>query len=134
MLRSLPQADEFVRLRDGNCHYRIDGPQAGPIILLLHGATVAAWEFERLVPMLSAAGYRTIRADLFGHGYSDRPRARYAHALFVRQLLDLLDVLTPTAPVHLLGHSLGAALAARLVCAQPQRFRRGSRVDELGRR
>jgi len=75
-----------MSLSDGVCHYPVDGPSYGPAVLLIHGATVPAWELDRLVPFLTGAGYRTSRADLLGHGYSDRPRLKYELALFVRQL------------------------------------------------
>lgn len=119
-----PDSHEYLRLRDGVCHYRRDGPDDGDLILLIHGATVPAWEFDRLVPLLTAAGFRTLRADLYGHGYSDRPRLRYDQALFVRQLTELLDALGVPGPVHLLGHSLGAAIGARLALQEPARYDR----------
>lgn len=118
----LPDAFDFLRLSDGLCHYRVEGPCDGPTILLIHGATVPAWEFDRLVPFLTNAGYRTLRPDLFGHGYSDRPRAIYEITLFVRQLSELLDALGINEPVYLLGHSLGAAVGALLAGRQPERF------------
>ena len=119
----LPDSHDFVALSDGLCHYRVEGPSDGEVALLVHGATVPAWEFDRLVPYLSAAGFRTVRADLFGHGYSDRPRVRYEHALFVRQLAELLDALSLREPVHVLGHSLGAAVGARLLHRHPERIK-----------
>jgi len=120
--RTLSDAFDFVRLSDGLCHYRVDGPSVGPVILLIHGATVSAWEFDRLAPFLTSAGYRALRADLFGHGYSDRPRVKYGLDLFVRQLSELLDSLEIKEPVHLLGHSLGAAIGACMAGRQPGRF------------
>lgn len=118
----LPASHEYVDLSRGACHYRIDGPPGRPTVLLIHGATVPAWEFDRLVPLLLDAGLRTVRADLYGHGYSARPRVAYDHALFVEQQLELLDALEQHAPVHVLGHSLGAAIGARLLDAAPHRF------------
>jgi len=94
---------------------RIDGPAAGTPLLLIHGATVAGWQFERVIPHLCAAGFRTVCPDLFGHGQSDRPLRTYDTALFVRQLEDLLNVLSFDQRVHLLGHSLGSVIAAQLV-------------------
>lgn len=126
----MPRADAphdthcFAQLADGECHFRIDGPARGRTVLMLHGATVPHWEFDRLVPFLNAAGLRTIRPDFYGHGHSARPRTRYGHALFVRQALSLLDALEMQSPVDLLGHSLGAAIAARLAVAAPARIRR----------
>jgi pimeloyl-ACP methyl ester carboxylesterase len=118
---ALPDSDEFVQLSEGVCHYCFEGPRDGPTLLLIHGATVPAWEFERIVPMLSAAGFRTLRADLYGHGYSDRPAGPYTQERFVRQMIELLDALELTNPLHVLGHSLGAAVAARMVARQPER-------------
>ncbi len=118
---SSPDFHDVVRLSDGLCHYRAEGPEDGAVALLVHGATVPLWEFDRLVPYLTAAGFRTLRPDLFGHGYSDRPRVRYDHALFVRQLAELLDALAVARPVHLVGHSLGAAVVARLALRRPER-------------
>jgi len=118
---SFPDANQFVRLAEGHCHYRFDGPDDGPVLLLIHGATVPMWEFDRLIPYLHRAGFRTLCADLYGHGYSARPPVDYDHALFVRQLTELLDSVHPGGSVHVLGHSLGAALGARLVCAVPDR-------------
>lgn len=120
--RALPDCDAFVELAHGLCHYRVDGPADGPALLLVHGATVPAWEFDRLVPHLVKAGFRAVRADLYGHGYSDRPRTVYDQALFVAQLTELLDRLDIAGPVHVIGHSLGAAIAARLTVANPGRI------------
>lgn len=120
----LPDSHDFVALSDGLCHYRIDGPEDGTPLLMLHGATVPGWEFDRLVPFLHAAGLRTLRPDLFGHGYSDRPETVHDYALFLRQLGEFFDALSIAGPCHVLGHSLGAAVGARLVRQHPDRFER----------
>ncbi|MEM1152811.1 MAG: alpha/beta hydrolase [Pseudomonadota bacterium] len=117
-------AHDFAQLSDGNCCYRIDGAAGGPMVLLIHGATVLAWEFDRIVPYFVAAGICTLRFDLFGHGYSDRPAVPHSLALFRRQTLELLDYLKIQEPISILGHSLGAAIAAEVSLAQPQRVKR----------
>jgi pimeloyl-ACP methyl ester carboxylesterase len=120
----LPDAFNFAFLSNGLCHYQIDGPDQGPRILLIHGATVPAWEFDRIVPYLTSAGFQTIRADLLGHGYSDRPDVIYDVDLFREQLIELLNFLNIDEPVHILGHSLGAAIGAALISHYPERFSR----------
>ena len=120
----LPGSFDFADLPDGRCHFRLSGPEDGPNVLLLHGATVPGWEFDRILPYLNGAGFRTICPDLFGHGYSDRPRKPLDHALLMRQVSDLLDTLEAQHPVHIFGHSLGAAVAARLAKQQPERVSR----------
>lgn len=67
------QVATYARLSDGRCHYRIDASSTGRPLLLIHGATMGCWQFDRVVPHLAAAGLRAIRLDLYGHGYSDRP-------------------------------------------------------------
>jgi pimeloyl-ACP methyl ester carboxylesterase len=118
----LPNAHSFIQLSVGNCHYRVDGPAAGKTLLLLHGATVPLWQFDRLAPLLNREGICTVRLDLYGHGYSDRPGAVHDYTLFTRQVFELLDSLELSGEIDILGHSLGAAIAARLLLADPDRF------------
>ena len=117
----LPGSHEFVELSAGACHYRIDGPGDGTPLLLIHGATVPGWEFERITPMLNRAGFRTLCPDLYGHGYSARPQTAHDYALFERQLAEFLEHTVPGQPVALLGHSLGAVIALRMALAEPAR-------------
>ena len=109
------EGSHYVSLSAGRCHVRIAGPASGAPVLLIHGATVPGWEFDRIVPWLTDAGFRTVCPDLFGHGDSDRPDVRYDSALFTRQLEDLMYSLAFDQRVHLLSHSLGSVIAAQLV-------------------
>lgn len=120
--KRLPNSHQFIQLQHGRCHYRFAGPQQGPLVLFLHGATVPTWALDRIVPFFTRAGFRTLQVDLFGHGYSARPRVAHDYGLFTSQIRNLLEVLTIDETVHLLGHSLGAVVAARLAIAEPQRF------------
>ena len=122
MRQQLPNARRFVELSGGTCHYSVEGPATGRTLVLVHGATVPLWQFDRLVPILHRRGIRTIRLDLFGHGYSDRPDLAHDAALFTRQVVELLDRLGVGDGVDLLGHSLGCAIVARLMLADPGRF------------
>src|SRR5262249_29044083 len=100
-------------------HYRSDGHVDGMPILLVHGATVPLWEFDELVPLLTAAGFRTLRFDLYGHGLSDRPPGDYSLARFSRQTCELVEAVGFPRPTLLLGHSLGAAIAAAVAAKNP---------------
>jgi len=119
---SLPNSHLFADLDIGRTHYQLEGPEDGPILLLIHGATVPCWEFDRLVPYLAEAGFRIIRADLLGHGYSDRPDVVYDIDLFREQLIQLLMHLRVTSTVHIVGHSMGAAVGGSLISHYPDRF------------
>ena len=114
----------YLPLKAGLTHVIEEGQDDQAAMLLVHGATVPAWEFDRLIPHLRAAGWRTIRFDLFGHGLSDRPAARYDFNFFLEQALEVLDGISSHRPLTLLGHSFGAALAAAMASQRPERIER----------
>lgn len=111
----------YVELSDGSTHFRWDGPENGEPMLLIHGATVPMWQFNRIVPYFNAANYRTLRFDLFGHGRSDCPPTAYTLEFLVKQVFELLESQSVREPLHVLGHSLGAAIATRLTTLAPEK-------------
>src|SRR5689334_16313804 len=62
---------KFVRLSDGVTHYQIDGPDSGHVVLLAHGFSVPYYIWDSTAAHLSQAGYRVIRYDTYGRGWSD---------------------------------------------------------------
>ena len=124
MRRSPSEADwriggEYLRLPDGTTYCRREGPRDGVPVVLVHGATVPGWEFDALVPPLLAAGFQTLRFDLYGHGASERPRLNYSFDLFTRQLVEIVEASQFPRPALFLGHSFGAALVAALAAKRP---------------
>lgn len=113
-------AHAFVALKDGVTHYRDEGRADLGTIVLIHGVQNASYTYEAYWPKLTAAGYRVIAYDLYGRGFSDTPWARYDAPLFVGQLSDLLDALNVDTPIHLVGYSLGAAVAIEFGAAHPE--------------
>jgi pimeloyl-ACP methyl ester carboxylesterase len=88
-------------------------------LVLVHGATVPHWAFDLLAPRLHAASARTLRFDLFGHGLSDRPKIEYSLDLFARQTIELIETTGHARPAIILGHSVGAAIAAHAAVLRP---------------
>jgi pimeloyl-ACP methyl ester carboxylesterase len=62
---------DFVTV-DGKKTFYIDRGD-GPVVVLLHGLPLSSWEWRQFIPVL-AENYRVITPDLYGFGYSDRPR------------------------------------------------------------
>ena len=62
----------FVDLPSGRTHYEAIG--AGPAVILIHGVSGPLQTWEKTATALVDAGYRVIRYDLFGRGFSDRLR------------------------------------------------------------
>ncbi|KAJ7192334.1 Alpha/Beta hydrolase protein [Mycena pura] len=109
----------YVTLPMGRVRYWVVGPESGKKITLIHGLTTPAIVFSRLVPILVAAGYRVLLYDLYGRGYSDAPRAgAYDTALYVMQLALLLQHVR-WEKTHVVGFSMGGAIAAAFVATFP---------------
>lgn len=114
-----------ILIKGSLVHYESLG--RGQPIIFVHG-WLGSWRYW--VPIMEdlAKDHRTYALDLWGFGDSDKSQERYDIDDYVTLLLDLMDELGVwRAP--LVGHTLGAAVAARLAAAQPERV---SRVLAIG--
>ena len=121
----------FVRLFDGVTHYQIDGPGTGRTVVLVHGFSVPYYIWDSTAAALAGAGYRVVRYDEYGRGWSDRPNIDYGADLFDRQLAQLLDSLGIHAPVDVAGVSAGGAVVATFASRHPARTRSVVLVDPV---
>ncbi|RDI97229.1 alpha/beta fold hydrolase [Dyella solisilvae] len=108
------------------------GREDAPPLLALHGWLDNAGSFARLAPLL-ADRWRVIALELPGHGHSDHlPPGQHYHFIdYVRAVLAAVDALQLTR-YHLLGHSLGAGVAALVAAATPGRVDRLLLVEGIG--
>jgi len=111
----------YITLERGVTHYELSGPAGGRLVLLIHGLTVPLWTWDPHMDALHGAGLRTLRYDMFGRGFSDRPRVRYDRALFVEQIRQLLDSLGIAEPVAVVGSSLGSGIGVTFAALHPER-------------
>ena len=114
----------YIKLSDGITHYKLEGPDNGKAVVLVHGGTVPIWTWDKQVRALSNAGFRTLSYDKYGRGYSDRPDVAYDQDLYKRQLLELVDKLALTEPFDLVGLSLGGGTAVNFTARYPDRVRK----------
>lgn len=122
----------FIPLTDGITHYELSNPDGEQTVVLVHGFSVPYFIFDPTFDFITQSGFHTLRYDLFGRGFSDRPRLRYNMDLFVHQLLDLLDALRFTRPVSLVGLSMGGPITATFTSRHPQRVRSLTLIDPAG--
>jgi pimeloyl-ACP methyl ester carboxylesterase len=104
----------FVESPGGRTHYVIEGPDDGELVVLVPGATLPLWVWRDLPANLASAGFRVLRYDLLGRGFSSRPWTRYDRDLFDAQLHHLLAGPAAPAPgrkVHLVGLAFGCLIA-----------------------
>ena len=119
----------FVSLKDGYTHYELAGPPGGRVVVLACGATVPYYVWDPTLKALTGAGFRVLRYDYYGRGYSDRPDIAYNQDLYVRQLTQLLDALNIREPIDLAGLSFGGSLITSFADRYPQRVRSLVYVD-----
>ena len=120
---------QFIALSHGTTHYETGGPDTGRVVVFVHGFSVPAYIWDSTFRALGAAGFRTIRYDLYGRGWSDRPDAAYDGALYDAQLNELLDSLRIAGPVDLMGLSFGGFVTAHYVAGHRARVRTLTLVD-----
>src|SRR5246500_2076893 len=106
--------------------YEHSGATDAPIVVLLHGYPFDVRAFDGVVPILNAAGFRTIVPFLRGYGptrflSADTPRSGQQAALG-KDLLDLLDALR-IERAALAGYDWGGRAACIVAALWPQRER-----------
>jgi pimeloyl-ACP methyl ester carboxylesterase len=95
----------------------------GPDVVLIPGLFGSAFGFRKVIPLFTAAGYRTIVVEPLGVGSSSRPPgADYtltAQADRIEKALGILEV----KDAILVSHSVGTSMALRLTYRHPDRVR-----------
>ncbi len=127
-------AGDFVRLDDGYTHYELSGPVDAQVVVLVHGFSAPYFIWEPTFKSLTQAGFRVIKYDLYGRGFSDRPRLRYNIELFRCQLLQLLDALNLSQPLALVAFSMGAPIALSFIDKYPKRVHKLALIGPAGAR
>jgi pimeloyl-ACP methyl ester carboxylesterase len=121
----------FIRLSAGVTHYQVDGPDTGRVVMLSHGFSVPYYIWDSTAAALAGAGYRVIRYDTYGRGWSDRPDVPYNDQLFEGQIGELLDSLHITGKVDFGGVSFGGYTMGVYTGRHPERVRSLMLVDPV---
>lgn len=121
-----------VQLPDGEVRYELKEAESRDMVVLVHGYSVPSFVWGPVSRELNKAGLSTLTYDLYGHGLSDRPAPPYTRALYVRQLKGLLDQVAPDRPLHLVGWSMGAMIAAMYATEHPRRVLSMTMVSPSG--
>ncbi len=118
---------KLVRLSDGVTHYDLAGPPGAQGVVFVSGMATPMFVWEHAFRTLTAAGYRVLRYDIYGRGYSDRPHADHTPALYRRQLQELLAFAGPEfrqgRRIHVVALSMGGVIAVDFVDRSPERLR-----------
>ncbi|AWZ02219.1 MAG: alpha/beta hydrolase [Rhodobiaceae bacterium] len=126
------QAENFANLSEGIVHYRMAGPETGPVVFLVHGFRTPSYVWKDHLMPLADAGYRVVAFDNYGRGFSDRPEGDYTEKRTDRLITELLDHLKISRPIHLVGYSMGGATATIFSANHPTKVRSLSLIAPAG--
>lgn len=117
-----PHYVEVDRLR---IHYLDEGPRDAEPVLMMHGEPSWSYLYRKMIPVITAAGYRAIAPDLVGFGRSDKPARRedytyQRHVDWMRGFLEALDL----KGITLVGQDWGGLIGLRLATEHEERFAR----------
>ena len=114
---------ERLSFRHGPLTFSAQAMGEGPTVLCLHGFPDNASTFRHQLPALATAGYRAISLTLRGYEPpSIPPDQDYSVEAIVTDIVTVIDALGQ-APVHLIGHDWGAAVAYWVSASAPDRLR-----------
>jgi pimeloyl-ACP methyl ester carboxylesterase len=121
-----PVTIKRVRTKTLEIAYEESGPETGIPVLLMHGFPYDPRAYDEVVPILVAAGCRTIVPYLRGYGptrflSADTPRSGQQGAVG-RDLLDLMDALG-LQTAALVGFDWGGRAACVVAALWPERVR-----------
>ena len=88
-------------------------------LVLIHGAFVGAWKWERLATVLEAAGHSVEAPDLPGSGADQTPVEAVTLDAYVERVKAQLD--ERDEPAVLVGHSMGGVVATQVAARYPER-------------
>lgn len=104
-----------------NLYYADPAPEGSPCVILLHGlgATSESWAFQ--IPVLAAKGFRVLVPDIRGFGKSTYPGTSHSIKDLAGDIIHIMDHESIDS-AHLVGISMGGAIALQLGCDFSHRF------------
>ncbi len=126
--------EQQLTLRSHQVSLRHWGPRGAPIVVMLHGWMDVGASFQFLVDAMKH-DWHVIAPDQRGYGGTEWTREAAGGYWFAEYLADLeavLDHVSPDAPVHLVGHSLGGNVSSLYAGIRPHRVKRLVSLDGFG--
>ena len=100
-------------------------------VILIHGMDGSYEDWQKTIPAL-AEEFHVVAFDLPGFGKSDKGSQEYTPTRYARLAQFLANHYFQNKPYHVVGHSMGGAVALRFASQQPQRFQRLILIDAAG--
>ena len=116
--RKTIKSGNFAELSDGFTYYQIDNRFNENILVFIHGFSVPSYIWDKTYNTAKEKGFKVIKLDLFGRGFSDNPDLDYTDELFANQVIELLQELE-ISKATFLGLSNGGRVISKLADLKP---------------
>ena len=107
----------------GEVRLRVRFGGQGPAVLLVHGHPRTGATWHRVAPLLVAAGFRVVCADMRGYGQSTKPAVLANHSQQSKRVVasDLVQLMLVLGHDHFaaVGHDRGCYVAFRMALDHP---------------
>jgi pimeloyl-ACP methyl ester carboxylesterase len=105
----------------------VGGPDAAPLVLMLHGFGVSRYFWNAQAGALADAGFFAVAPNQRGYAVDARPDpanlANYQMDLLIQDAIDIVEAIGPRGRrFHLVGHDWGASLAWAIADQHPERL------------
>jgi pimeloyl-ACP methyl ester carboxylesterase len=100
-------------------------------VILIHGLGGSVDDWQSTIPAL-AKDFHVVAFDLPGFGKSDKGSQNYSPTRYARLAHFLADHYFQDKPYHVVGHSMGGAIALRFAAQRPLGFQRLVLIDAAG--
>lgn len=126
-----PSRHETRVIRSVGHHLTRWGPDSNSPVVFLHGWMDTAATFQFVVDCM-ADHWSCVALDWRGFGGSDWEPNGYWFANYLADLDELLDIVSPAQPAHLVGHSMGGNVASLYAGVRPERVERLVNIEGIG--
>lgn len=122
ILEQMRQHGQYAQLSHGKVRYELAGPETGELVVLIHGLIGHMHVWDNQFQFLVDHGFRVLRFDIYGRGFSDRVKYEHGSELFVAQVSELIEHLELKGRLNLIGLSMGGAISTRFASRFPDRI------------
>ena len=91
--RKTIKTGNFTELTNGFTYYEIENRFNENTLVFIHGFSVPSYIWDKTYNTAKEKGFKVVKLDLYGRGFSDNPDIDYTDELFANQVIELLQEL-----------------------------------------
>ena len=118
LFRTTIKKGNFLELKNGYTYFNINNRSSENTLVFIHGFSVPSYIWDKTYNSAKEKGYKVIKLDLYGRGFSDNPDLDYTDELFANQVIELLEALE-IKNATFLGLSNGGRVISKIADLKP---------------